>query len=78
MVMYRDFAQRKGRALKLVGEAKNMKDGTVQVVAEGPRRTLETFLEELEKGPFLAKVEEVETHWFPALGSYTHFSIVYE
>src|SRR3989344_224255 len=37
VVMYRDFATRKARGLGLVGEVKNLPDGTVRVVAEGAR-----------------------------------------
>ena len=38
MVMYRDFTARFARRLGLVGEVKNLSDGTVRVIAEGSRR----------------------------------------
>lgn len=77
MVMYRDFAQRKGSGLKLVGEVKNLPDGTVQVVAEGPREKLEAYLAKLRKGPLLADVKDVRATWLPATGEYKRFSITY-
>ncbi len=77
MVMYRDFACRKARGLKLVGEVKNLPDGSVRVVAEGPRDILQAFKEKLRSGPLLAKVESVSVSWYPATGTYKSFAIVY-
>ncbi len=77
MVMYRDFAQRKARGLKLTGEVQNLKDGTVRVVAEGTRENLERYLAKLHGGPLLAHVEHVAPVWSAATGSYTSFEITY-
>jgi len=77
MVMYRDFAQRKARGLKLTGEVQNLRDGTVRVAAEGTRETLERYLTKLHGGPLLARVEAVAPTWTTATGSYRSFEIVY-
>ncbi|HYE22884.1 MAG TPA: acylphosphatase [Candidatus Paceibacterota bacterium] len=77
MVMYRDFAQRKARGLKLVGEVMNLPDGTVRVTAEGEHKKLERYIEKLHRGPLLANVENVAVSWSPAIGQYTKFSITY-
>lgn len=77
MVMYRDFAQRKARSLKLVGEVMNLPDGTVHVIAEGKRESLERYIEKLHKGPLLANVAGVEVSWHIPAGTYTAFSITY-
>lgn len=78
MVMYRDFAQRKGSALSLRGEVWNESDGTVRVTAEGPRPALERYLAKLHTGPLLARVDRVESEWYPAQGAFTTFRIRYE
>lgn len=78
LVMYRDFAQRKARKLKLVGEVQNLPNGTVRVIAEGPRERLETYLALLHKGPLLARVDAVAPVWKEAQGVYTAFSINYD
>ncbi|MEK7201427.1 MAG: acylphosphatase [Patescibacteria group bacterium] len=78
LVMYRDFATRKARGLKLVGEVQNIPDGTVRVVAEGPRETLEAYVEKLKRGSLLSRVESVATSWLPATNAYTAFSINYD
>lgn len=77
MVMFRDFAQRKARGLKLVGAVQNKTDGTVHVIAEGPRASLERYLAKLHGGPLLARVEGVTAAWLPATGSFEGFQILY-
>ena len=78
MVMYRDFAQRKARRLKLVGEVQNLPNKTVRVIAEGPRVALDGYVEKLKKGSFLSDVEEVKTVWLPAANTYSKFDINYD
>lgn len=77
-VMYRDFATRKARGLKLVGEVQNISDGTVRVVAEGPRERLDLYVEKLKRGSLLSHVESVGTTWLTATNTYTSFSINYD
>lgn len=77
MVMYRDFAQRKARGLKLVGEVENLPDGTVRVIAEGAWKDLERYIEKLHQGPLLADVSGVAVSWEEATGAYAKFSITY-
>lgn len=78
MVMFRDFTRRKARALGLVGEVWNEKDGTVRVVAEGEESVLNGFLDELRKGPPLAKVERVEETRSDPSGTFDSFTIIYK
>lgn len=77
-VMYRDFATRKARGLGLMGEAQNLPDGTVRVIAEGPQEKLEAYVEKLWKGSLLARVEQVEVQYLPATGAYKYFDINYD
>ena len=77
MVMFRDFVQRKARGLKLMGEVRNLKDGTVRVVAEGDHTTLEKLLSKLNRGPLLARVDSVSASWLPATQEYKSFKISY-
>lgn len=77
VVMYRDFCCRHARALGLVGSVQNLLDGTVEVIAEGPRRKLDEFVLKLWKGPLLAKVEMVNPSFSVATGGFDKFRIVY-
>lgn len=78
LVMFRDFALRKARDAKLVGQVRNLPDGTVEVIAEGPREALECLLEKLHHGPLLADVEQVSATWYPATGEFDEFRIAYD
>ncbi|MDM7275571.1 MAG: acylphosphatase, partial [Thermoprotei archaeon] len=67
------------RALKLnlKGYVANEPDGTVTIVAEGPREAIEKLLEECKRGPPLAVVERVEIEWVQPTGSYETFEVIY-
>lgn len=78
MVMYRDFVQRKASSLKLVGEVRNVTDGTVQVVAEGPEKELGKLIQQLKRGPLLARVDQVDVSWAPARNTFSKFVIRYD
>ncbi len=75
MVMYRDFAQRKARALGLSGEVQNMPDGSVRVIVEGEKKDITEFMELLKKGPVLARVDDVLVEWVEPTGAFSGFSI---
>ena len=77
MVMYRDFACRKARSLGLKGIVKNNADGSVSVFAEGEEGVLIKYIESLNRGPMLARVEHVETQWTDAKEEFSQFMIAY-
>jgi acylphosphatase len=74
-VGYRYFALREAMGLGLDGYVSNERDGSVHVVAEGPRAELESYLAILEEGPPAALVEEVRVSWEPARGFVSGFRI---
>ena len=67
-VGFRVWALREGMHLGLDGFVANEADGSVRVVAEGPRDVLERLVERLEEGPPAALVERVGSRWEPARG----------
>ena len=76
MVMYRDFATRKAHKLGLTGEARNLADGTVVVIAEGPRKNLERYIKKLWKGSLLSNVTDITVAWKPTTGEFSEFTLV--
>ncbi len=58
-VGYRRFAQKKAETLSLVGWARNLLDGQVEIVASGNPSELDQFCELLKQGPSFAQVREV-------------------
>lgn len=59
-VLFRQYARAKALELGLTGFAKNLIDGKVEIVIEGPKEKLKEFVIWVRKGPTLARVESVE------------------
>jgi acylphosphatase len=59
-VFFRASTARRARELGLVGHAINLEDGTVEVLAIGPRAPVESLCDWLRVGPPAARVERVE------------------
>ena len=76
-VGFRHFTRREARRLGLSGWVRNEDDGSVRVVAEGPREALERLLEPLRQGPTSAQVSDVEAAWTSATGDFDGFGVRY-
>ena len=74
-VGYRFFAQRVAARHQVVGYVKNMADGSVESVAEGPLQDVEGFKNDLAAGPRFARVERVEEKVLELTGKYSSFRI---
>jgi len=74
-VGFRYFALEAARRFSLTGYVMNLRDGSVQAYAEGPRELLERFLGAMQRGPGGAHVREVRTSWGTATGQYSTFTI---
>ena len=74
-VGFRWFVIREATGLGLVGWVANRPDGTVGVVAEGPREALDLLVGALEAGPPAAIVSHVEGRRSPATGAMDRFEI---
>lgn len=76
MVMFRDFATRKARKLRLTGFVQNLADGTVEVLAQGGRDALERYIAYLNKGSVLSRVDKVAVDWRIPDKSFDAFTLV--
>jgi acylphosphatase len=72
-VGFRYFARRNALNLGLVGYARNLSDGSVEVVAEGEDKILETFLAILRKGSNYSSVDKVDYKKLDATGEFNEF-----
>lgn len=72
-VSFRKFAKEKADQLGVFGYAKNMEDGTVEVVAQGEEDTLKNFLESISAGPENAQVESLNVMWGKVEEDYAKF-----
>jgi acylphosphatase len=76
-VNFRFYTRRQARSLLLTGWVRNRPDGSVEVVAEGPRPQLESLLAFLHTGPPSAMVTRVASTWSAATGEFDAFEITY-
>jgi len=77
LVMYRDFTCRAAKRFGLVGTVRNLRDGTVEVVAQGDAKKLEHFVSTLKRGSPLSRVDGVEVEWRTPSRDFKIFSIVF-
>ena len=75
-VFFRHSTRLTAQRLGITGSVSNEPNGTVLVVAEGPRESLDTLLEWLRRGPDLARVDHVDVEWGHSLGGQTDFTIL--
>lgn len=59
MVGYRLWTTRTARALGLTGFVRNLKDGRVEIFAEGDARAIDELVDSCWQGPVAARVEDV-------------------
>ncbi len=72
-VFFRQFAKEKAVALGVTGYAKNLPDGTVEVVAQGEDQVLKNFLESISAGPENAEVESLNVSWGKITEEFSQF-----
>jgi len=75
-VGFRWYVLHRARTLELTGWVRNRPDGSVEVLAEGPRHTLAPLLEALRKGPAGARVTRVEESWSEVSPQHDGFEIL--
>ena len=75
-VWFRASAVDQARELGLVGWVRNLPDGRVELVAEGPQADLEALEKWCHRGPPLAQVREVLAQWLDAEGQFLGFRIL--
>jgi len=59
-VLFRQHARAKALEFGLTGWAKNLIDGKVEIVVEGPKEKVEEFLQWVKQGPSLSRVDNIE------------------
>jgi tRNA pseudouridine55 synthase len=74
-VGYRYFVKEKAQSLDICGYVKNLEDGTVEVLAQGREENLQKLIEELKKGPFLARVDKLDIVFRKPLNIFYNFLI---
>ncbi len=74
-VAYRASACSEAERLGLTGWIRNLPDGRVEALAEGPRARVESLVAWCWRGPALARVSQVSVVWSAAQGDLGAFRI---
>ena len=74
-VGFRFFVQRAAARHQVVGYVKNLDDGRVEALAEGPLPSVEAFKHDLATGPRFSSVDHVEEINLDPTGRYSSFRI---
>ncbi len=77
-VAYRYFAEKYAVSLGVKGWVRNLGDGRVEVLAEGDRSQVESFLARLREGPRLARVDDFDLRWEDYTGEFGDFRITFD
>ena len=75
-VFFRASALEQAQSLRITGWVQNLPDGTVELVAEGPRYALLEMCEWCKQGPPDAKVSEVFITWHAFADEFKTFLVV--
>ena len=74
-VGFRFFVQHVAERLGLCGNVRNCEDGTVEIIVEGNPKRISEFVEQVGKGPPLARVSRLDVHDLHSEGNYSTFEI---
>lgn len=74
-VNFRGTTAREASARGVTGWVRNLRDGTVEVTAEGRREQLDALLQYLHDGPPAASVTGVDVQWLEPTGEYNSFRV---
>jgi len=76
-VGYRYFTLKKAAEFHIKGWVKNTTDGRVEVVAQGDETDVNTFIDYLQMGPPLARVDKLSKYKMHDLTDFHKFSVKY-
>ncbi|MFQ6055775.1 MAG: acylphosphatase [Methanosarcinales archaeon] len=76
-VFFRSFTRKTAIQLGICGWVRNLRDGRVEVLAEGEKEVLERFIKKLQIGPEYSKVDDLDLTWEDYLGKFKQFIIRY-
>ena len=74
-VYFRGSAQRRASQLGVAGYARNLDDGSVEVVAEGEEARVEELIAWCRVGPPAARVAKVDVSRGTATGEFSDFEV---
>jgi acylphosphatase len=76
-VFFRDHTQRWATSLNLTGWVRNLRDGRVEILAEGDKEKIDELISRLNEGPPSSQVDSVNVKWKEYKGEFEDFRITW-
>jgi len=76
-VFFRANTIKMARELGLKGYTRNMPDGTVEIITEGPKDNINKFVDYCKKSPGSSKVSKIDVKFGKANNEFDGFAIKY-
>jgi acylphosphatase len=76
-VFFRDSVLKRAERLKVFGWIQNLENGIVEAVFEGDKDKVDKIVKWVQKGPFFAKVKEIDIDEQKYTGEFKDFQIQY-
>lgn len=76
-IFYRANTKNVAKKLSLTGWVRNLPDGRVEVIAEGEEKNIDKLVKFLGRGPFLARVDNLDIKRDKYTGEFIDFEIRY-
>ena len=74
-VGFRAFVQQNAIQIGVTGWVRNVGYGTVEAVAEGPRKQVDDFLRMFKRGPLASRVDNSREDWEQVTGEFNSFRV---
>lgn len=74
-VSFRYYTRRTAQALQVMGWVRNLPDGDVEAVFEGPAAAVQQVVDWCRRGPETARVEEIDIRWEEYRGEFAGFEV---
>ena len=76
-VFFRDTTKKKADSLGLKGYVRNLHNGNVEVMAQGPEDKLLELIEYCKQGPEYSEVSDVIVKWTSSIENFSIFDVKY-
>ncbi len=77
-VFFRQFTLEQARKLGVVGFVRNLPDGRVEAVLEGPEERVQQLVDLMRQGPPMARVVHLEVQEEPPTHEFQDFQVRYD
>ncbi|MDP3779023.1 MAG: acylphosphatase [bacterium] len=75
-VLFRHTAKQMAEQMEITGWARNEPDGSVKILAQGQKDTLQKLIDWCKKGTEWSRVDDVKIEWKDATEPFTAFEIL--